>query len=378
MVSPGPCSRRMKNIIYKIYLVLSFDHELSLGAVNDSYAADLFAPCEQLLDLADSHHVQITLFTDVLSARQFRAWDVPEFYETYESQIRDAIRRGHDVQLHLHPHWLTTTFREGRFYPSHKYSLDDYRNTPYPNDIYGIVEQGVKYLNELCRPIKGDYRCIAFRAGGYALASSADKILAALWSNGVKIDSTIAKGFRFESSLAKVDFSKMPRRANWFIPLSGPLSSCSAKGIFEVPIVTTNRNPLNNLPFLLKRVLYRGRRPRTGEGLHVTHTTLSQKLKRLMPFSAWMLSFDSPCISASNLLDILSKYLSMHSEENVIFASTIAHPKSMNTDNFKILSDFIQLATEKYKDTLEFCSFQDILKKIETHDSSCSAFQKPN
>src|SRR3712207_7931890 len=26
--------------------------------------------------------------------------------DAVEEQLRDALRRGHDVQMHLHPHWL--------------------------------------------------------------------------------------------------------------------------------------------------------------------------------------------------------------------------------------------------------------------------------
>ena len=113
-------------------------------------------------------------------------------------QLQDAINRGHDVQLHLHPHWIDTTYSNGKFYPSQKYSLNDYRDNAYPNDISGIVEQGVNFLNNICKPVNEDYRCIAFRAGGYNLSPSTARILNALWENGIRIESSIAKGLSIQ------------------------------------------------------------------------------------------------------------------------------------------------------------------------------------
>ena len=59
----------------KIYLNLSFDHELSLGGVRTTYDKNLFTPTRDILDVADSLGVPVTLFTDVLCGMRFREWD---------------------------------------------------------------------------------------------------------------------------------------------------------------------------------------------------------------------------------------------------------------------------------------------------------------
>ncbi len=350
----------------KIYLVLSFDHELSLGGIKKgAYAENLFHPTERILEIADSCNIPITLFSDVLCGIKFKEWKGYDFYEPYEAQLQDAIIRGHDVQLHLHPHWINTTYSNGKFYPSDKYSLNDYRDDAYPTNISGIVEQGVNFLNTVCKPINKDYRCIAFRAGGYNLSPSTAKILTALWENGVRIDSTISKGFRFRSDISSVDYSNMPQQANWYIPLQGPLNNASSKGLFEVPIVSVPRTPINNIPFLVKRFIHGSRQPlKTGIGLHNGHTSVLQRLKRLVPFSTWMLSFDDYCRSASNLTNILSTYINKHQNDKVIFASTIAHPKSMGDYNFELMHDFIKGVISNYGDKIVFCKYQDIYDLI--------------
>ena len=293
-----------------------------------------------------------------------REWKVEDFYKPFEAQIGDAISRGHDVQLHLHPHWLTSTYDNGVINPSQKYSLHGYRNDPFPNNIAGIVERGVDYLNTICKPLNKGYRCIAFRAGGYDICRSTAEILTALWQNGIRIDSSIARGFRFESNIASIDFSNMPSNANWHIPLEGPLNNFSAHGMFEVPIVSAKRTPLNNLPYLFKRAMFKKKAQKTGTGMHDLHTNALRKLKRLMPFSAWMLSFDDSCFDARYLEKMLAKYIHQFADDQIVFASAISHPKSMSDANFRIMCDFIELARKKYGEKIEFGTFQNVYDLI--------------
>ena len=72
--------------MHNLKLLLSFDHELSLGGAS-SYDRNLFDPTDRLLDLADDLGVPVTLFTDVCCAIGFRDWDRDGFYRPYRRQI---------------------------------------------------------------------------------------------------------------------------------------------------------------------------------------------------------------------------------------------------------------------------------------------------
>ena len=177
----------------------------------------------------------------------------------------------------------------------------------------------------------------------------------------------LRKDYRFNSSISSVDFSNMPKQANWYIPLQGPLNRSSSNGLFEVPIVSVPRTPINNIPFLIKRLIYKPKQPlSTGIGLHEGNTSVLQRLRRLIPFSAWMLSFDDYCKSTSDLINILSAYINQHKDDKIIFASTIAHPKSMGDYNLELMRDFIIEAINKYGDQIVFCKYQDIYDLIES------------
>jgi hypothetical protein len=347
----------------KIYLAISFDHELSLGGVHSSYAANLFDPTRAILNEATALGIPVTLFTDVLSCLKFEEWREIDYSEPYKDKIREAIDSGHDVQLHLHPHWIETVFRNKKFIPSRKYSLDFFKDAPYPNDIFGIVESGTSFINELCQQADSTYRCIAYRAGGLNLAPSTHKILRALWDNGIRIDSSIAKGYKFKSTVNTVDYTDMPDAANWHIPIQGDLNKVATSGMFEVPLVSVPRNPVNNIPALIKRLTRPSLRPpETGVPLYDLDSNIFDKLSRLFPFSRWMLSFDLYYMSSENLMNMLRKYVRAHKTQDVIIASAISHPKAMGPSNIKLMSDFVQKAYLEYGDDIEFCRFSDIQK----------------
>ena len=343
-----------------IRLALSFDHELSLGGTDD-YAANLFAPTDRLLDLARELAVPITLFTDVACAMRFREWAADRFFVPYQRQIARALSEGHDVQLHIHPHWFDSSFVGGRFRPSKSFALDDFARRAWPHNIEGIIKRGVAFLSELGTTASADYRCLAYRAGGFNLAPQTARIVLALLDNGILIDSSIAKGFYFESAISRVDFRTMPAEANWFIGTDGPLHVPAAAGLFEVPIASRPRTPLNNVPNLVKRVVYRRRAPaQSGRGVHEGNTTTAQKVARLAPRSAWMLSFDGYAESVSDQMRTLKHHVKHHDTSDEIICAAISHPKNMGEHSFGMLREFVNRVRRYYGRGVQFCSFRQI------------------
>ncbi|MEO9170417.1 MAG: hypothetical protein ABI282_09980 [Candidatus Baltobacteraceae bacterium] len=339
---------------------MAFDHELSLGGT-DSYERNLFEPTEALLATAEEAGVPVVLFTDVLCAIKHEEWGIDEFVRPYRAQIVRALRAGHDAQLHLHPHWLTSQWSEGRFVPSRDFALDDFSTQTSPYSIESIVANGTHYLQELCESADAAYRCRAFRAGGYNMAPSTERILRALYANGIRIDSSLIRGFYFASGISTIDFRGVTSAANWCIPLEGPLDATASRGMFEVPIVSARRSPLNNVPFLVRRVVHRKRlRSDGGRSIHDASTSKIEKMKRLFPRSAWSLSFDNYADRAKDLLAIFRSYVRAHRGEREIVCASVSHPKSMGSHARDVMREFIARAREVYGEDLEFTTFSEI------------------
>jgi hypothetical protein len=352
-----------QNSLKRLEIVLSFDHELSLGGAS-CYDTNIFDPTKRIIEVADRAGVPVCLFTDILCAKRFYEWDRDGFFSKYRQQIHAALKSGHEIQLHIHPHWVNSEFVDGKFVPSTSFSLAHFKNSTPPNDIAGIVASAARFLNEMCREVDEKYSCCAYRAGGYNLSGAESEILMALYGNGIRIDSSIAKGFLFKSDISTVDYRIMPKRANWIIPLGGPLSAEADEGMLEIPIVAMPRTPWNNLPFLAKRLIYKKRAYASkGYGIHVGNESVAKKLSRLFPRSVWMAGFDNHTHSVSTTMKILKRYLAAHRSTEVISCSLISHPKSMGNHALELMKNFIDRVRDEYGDIVKFTTYEAIAKR---------------
>jgi hypothetical protein len=340
--------------------MLSYDHELSLGGAK-SYETNLFEPTEQLFELAQQLAVPMVFFTDIWSAIRFRDWDPGRFYDPYRFQIEKAIRTGHDVQLHIHSHWVDSTYDGEKFVPSKQYKLADYRDKPAPNDIDGIISRGFDELTRLCKSVDSDYRCIAYRGGGFNLEPATETILTSLLKLGVVLDSTIAKGMQYHSPVNSVDYRRTPAAANWFISPRGSLSEAYDHGIYEVPIAAMPRTIANNIPFLIRRVTNKRHCYRsTGFTIGSTASTKKNRLARLFPDSAWIVSFDGHARTANDVLTTLRHHVRQHSSDELIVCSACSHPKFMGPYQRDVMARFVEKARTEYGDRLEFVTARQI------------------
>ncbi len=313
------------------------------------------------MELAKELDVSIALFTDVCCAMRYCEWDSENFFRPYRNQIERALQSGHDVQLHIHPHWMNSSWIDGDYRPSRSFALSDFSSATAPNDIAGIVGRSYDFLSELCKRSTENYLCVAYRAGGNNLAPGTDTILGSLYAKGIRIDSSILKGFRFQSGISRVDFSGMPKAANWTIPPSGPLNAEGNAGIYEIPIAGRPRTPLNNLPFLVNRVIHARRAyDPGGRSIHADHTPLLQKLARLVPRSAWPLSFDDAAQSVDDLMRTLCWHVQAHRAEETIDCASVSHPKCMGPYERSLMRGFVERARRVYGSALEFTTYRAI------------------
>jgi len=348
--------------VQRVFLALSFDHELSLGGVR-SYGENLFAPTEALLDTANDLGVKICLFTDILCNLRFKEWDRDGFCVPYERQLRRALCEGHEVQLHLHPHWMDVSFDRGRFVLGQRFSLGDFADGSGTHDLCSILHQGLEELVSVCSGSDHEYRCLAYRAGGHSYGATERQQTSMLWKSGVRIDSSIAKGYYLKTRSTLVNFRRMPVAANWFIEPGGVLTSPAERGLFEVPIASSPRTPVNNLPFLARRIIAkRYRRDSGGIGFHERKDGFCEKLGRLFPQSAWMLSFDGFTDTPARLLGILRTHLRRHATDEEIYCSAISHPKSMGAYQLRLFRDFVSMARQSFGSALSITSFREIAR----------------
>jgi hypothetical protein len=343
----------------KIRLFLTFDHELPLGSLKTSFKKALFDPTERLFASAKRNDVPITLFTDILCALRYQQWDRQGFYEPYASQLQKAISHGHDVQLHLHPHWLTSGYENGVVIPSGDYSLAHFENNN-KQSIGDIVNKGTQLLEEICRKANINYNVLAFRAGGYNIEPGLKEIFSQLAKNGIKYDSSVVLKYYFASSLSVVDFRNVPPKPNWYIGDDGNFRKTAYSGILEIPVATIPKTPFE-IPTRFKLKHFTHRAPES-HGTMIHERKPGNRMQQLrMLFSARMLTFDNHTLSARYLLRILDYNVRKFSSFETLNLATCSHPKTMGDYSFTLMEQFIEMARKKYPD-IEFSTFERLNK----------------
>src|SRR5881227_1257734 len=102
-----------------IHLALTHDWELRGDGSGDIEQIQ-FAPMRTLLEIYRRHGVATTFLPDLMQQLRFRALaaNYPELKitaDSWDEHAREAFRRGHDIQLHLHPQWLDAQYEYGRW-----------------------------------------------------------------------------------------------------------------------------------------------------------------------------------------------------------------------------------------------------------------------
>ena len=153
------------------------------GVVLD-WESDVLRPTERLLEIADATGTPLTIFAE-MGEYLWLERDRPVIAEQMAQQWRDAVARGHDVQLHLHPTWLpemNPSEIDGRW----EWDTTRTRADDYPGDLSAAIERCKSALETVIRPLAPDYKVVAFRAGTYE-AQPFQRLHDALAENGILV-----------------------------------------------------------------------------------------------------------------------------------------------------------------------------------------------
>jgi hypothetical protein len=239
--------------------------------------------------------------------------------------------------------------------------LADFRyNKIYPIDR--IVKLGVDFLTNICREKHKDYKCIAFRAGGFNIEVATKEIISSLFENGIRFDSSIGKGYYFRSALSEVNCFNMPPPPNWKIGFDGDIRKEAETGILEVPIATIPKTPFE-MPTRFKLKKLAGQAPKNhGFMIHEGNPAdFISKLKMLI--SSRMLGFDNYTLSIDYLMKILEYNIRKYRENDTLMLATLGHPKTMGDYSFSLMENFVNNVRKKYPKA-EFTTFSKLAEEM--------------
>lgn len=201
-----------------------------------NWERDLIEPTNTLLDIADRVGAKITFMAEM--GEYFWLKDnEPNIAQKIASQLQNAVIRGHDVQLHLHPHWMPETgaqFNNGNWFWNIEYASA----ADYPYDLNELIRKCKNELEKIVSVVKPDYKVSCFRAGGYRVQPF-EKIYNALIDNSIFCDSSVyANGI---SKSRGYDFSMCKDGIHpYYAKETNPASRGKDCGLVEIPIYSYN------------------------------------------------------------------------------------------------------------------------------------------
>lgn len=309
-------------------IVLSLDYEVFFGRRTGSVERSLIAPTQALLALAARYRVPLVFFVDVLYLQALQRAALShagprEDLARIQRQLADCVDGGHELQLHLHPHWVDARWSDNGWQMDlRRYRLHDFAR----DQIHGLVQTGVETLRCYTDRIS------AFRAGGWCLQPF-EALHDALLAAGIGIDSTVFAGGHQHGAGHDFDFRRAPRLSRWRFDRD-PLVPTAHGRFLEVPIASHAVGPGFYWRLALARQMKQAHHRPLGDGSAMALGRQDLARKLLWP-STSVVSIDG--LKADFLEAAYRRYRALGHADFVV----IGHPKAMTPHSLQRLDDFL-------------------------------------
>ena len=303
-------------------IILSYDYELFFGDKSGTVLKSLIEPTNALMKQMEIVGFRGNFFVDWLMIKYLREETDDRCKSDLilvEDQIRDMVRRGHRVELHIHPHWIDAKYNgDGtwNFKDFTHYSLNSLSET----QVVNMFVEGVKCLEDIIKPVDECYKIIAYRAGGWAVQPF-EKNMKGFMAAGIKIDSSVAHGCYLEKDNSYFDFRNAPDKCWYRFTTDVCKESEGNETFIEVPISSYWRDSFTSLLSFISNKLTK-RYIRKTDGTHdrmgdptSTNLNISERRKR-------------PCMFSLDVLPLRTEMKLLKSKKQLL--CFISHPKDFN------------------------------------------------
>ncbi len=325
-----------------IYLTL--DYELYFGKQHGTVENCMLRPTRELIRIGDETGARMTFFIDVgFIIRLEEAVEdhsgLQRDLDGIRNQITTLVNKGHDCQLHIHPHW------EDSYYNGHSWEIntDRYKLGDFPDEeARNIILQYHAKLKALTGK-----KVDSFRAGGWCLQPF-EKVALFFKEAGIKKDSTVFPGGYFTSQHYFYDFRSCPDKTRWHF--NEALCTEDPQGPFlQVPITSLKTGPLFFWELFIRGRLNPGDHKPIGDGVPIP--TPGYRKKLLSSVTLNPLSLDGWFVN--QLPETIIQTEKRNAGTDVV---VIGHPKACTRYSLRKLQNII----ERYKNTHQFTTFATI------------------
>lgn len=361
--------------MYKVLFTSDYEiHGSGMGSPKDL----IVDPTARMLDELDRYGGKLTIMADtgeILKFKEYaeRTGDDRFYWGEIATQLRRAVRTGHDVQLHVHSSYFNATWEETKKYWKQDYGEYDLANLPYDR-VRSMIQQGKRLLEETCRVEKADYECFAFRAANWSMHPSAN-VVRALIEEGFRIDTSVWKAGVYDD-LVKFDYrAAHSDLVPWPIDAADVCRRDPEGRLFEFPIytelkplwvfLTANRvyrviaqrlNPLPNVDAVDPAAEPSSRRASNETRRTIVEKALG-KAKMLVQRHPWKMDFNQ-CTGKQLIAGLLRVEERYGHPNDPLPLVIIGHSKTFTNHNERSLRPFLEFVAQ-HPNRFSFGTFAD-------------------
>src|SRR3989338_6990036 len=350
-----------------LLIIFTLDYEIH-GNGDGSPLALMVKPTDRLLKLFDDYGAKLTIMADVAEILKFKEYK-EQFgrddyhYDAIVDQLRTALYRGHDVQLHLHSSYFKAHHDQGRW--RQEWSEYNFAGLPYDRMAW-MVRTGKEFLETLLRTVDPTYHCIAFRAANLSVSPSRN-VVKALLDNNILIDTSVFKGGR-RQGIVTFDYSDAHHHQRpWPANPDDICRKASDSRLWEFPIYAEQRHisaffSVNRFYRALIGKFHRvDMSTPSGQDTRPVSESDVSKWVRLFWKNAWKADFNQ--CSGRQLINSLLRAEKQISATEIVPFVLIGHSKLYNSWNETTLRSFLEF-TSKHRTRFNFGIFADFTQQI--------------
>jgi hypothetical protein len=304
--------------------LITLDYELYFDRSGTAQKC-IIEPTDLLLGILDKHDVKATFFVDsgyVLKLKEYMHTfeKLQTDYQLIQTQVQKLSKEGHDVELHIHPHWEDSTFDGSKWvFDTSRYKLADFSE----QQIDDIVFRYSQVIEEIT-----SNKPTVFRSGGWCVQPF-DKLAGALYRNGIRIDSTVYPMGENATPSKSFNFVKAPDKPNWKFS-NDPLVEDYDGRFEEIPISSIKTTPVFYYKFILKKLFGTKIHKSFGDGSAIGNS--KKQLYNLLTRSSY---------SVASIDGYKASLLHKCARQNKKQLVLIGHPKALTPYSIKKLDEFI-------------------------------------
>lgn len=317
--------------------IITFDYEVFLGSKTGTITNCVIKPTQYVLEILKEYNAKAVFFVDATWLLFLRE-NFPVDFQLVSDQIRDIIKAGSSVELHLHPQWLDA------YKKSNLIEFKSFKNYR----LHSLNEEEIKKLFgesiELLERITAQ-KVTCFRAGGFCIEPF-EQIKHAFEFFGITYDLSVAPGIYLrDGEVYDFDFSKSPKLLSY--KFQHNVKKHEPQGRFiEIPLSTYRNNPfyriLNKFHLSYKHDYIYG----DGIGIQANSLSYFKKIQHWSQFSKGILKLDK----TSNLF---FKYLLKTHFNSTSLLVILSHPKEISPQALENLKFIVKNLTTVIPSDLE-------------------------